>query len=80
VPEQLDAAGRGRIQPAQQVQQRALARARGADNGQRLARAHRQIDALQHAHVQRPFGKALGQPRGLQHDLARHGRRKRKNV
>ena len=37
-----------RIQPPEQVQQRALARARGADDGHRFATGDREIDAVQH--------------------------------
>ena len=66
---QVHAARGGRVQRAQQVQERALARARGADDGQRLARAHFQVHALQHGHVQAPLGEALGEAPGLQHDL-----------
>jgi len=62
---QRDAAGRRRIQPAQQVQQRALARARSTDDGHGLARAHREVHALEHGHVQPAFGEALGQASGL---------------
>ncbi len=58
---QLHGAGGGRVEPAQQVQQRALARTRGADDGQRLAGMHVQIHALEHGHVQAAFGEALGQ-------------------
>jgi hypothetical protein len=44
--QQLHRAAGGRVQPAQQVQQRAFARARGADDGQRLAGLHVQVHAL----------------------------------
>src|SRR6185369_4460228 len=43
-------AGR-RLEPAEQVQQRALARPRRADDGEGLAAPHRQVDALQHVDV-----------------------------
>ena len=65
---QLDAAGGRRVEPAHQVQQRALARARGADDGQRLAGAHVEVDAVQHGQVDAAFVEALGQAAGLQHD------------
>ena len=42
----------GASSAAQQVQQRALARTRGADDGQRLAGLDLQVDAAQHLHVQ----------------------------
>ena len=67
---QLHAAGGGRVQPAQQVQQRALARARGADDGQRLAGMHLEVDAAQHLDVEAAFGEALGQALAGQHDAA----------
>ncbi len=60
------AAGRG-IEPTEQVQQGALAAARCADDGQRLASADLQIDAVQHGEVNRPFAKAFHQPLGGQH-------------
>ena len=64
---QLDAARGRRVEPAHQVQQRALARARGADDGQRLAAVHVQVDTAQHLDVQAAFGEALGQAAGPQH-------------
>ena len=69
---EADAAGGGCIQPAQQVQQGGLARTRGADNRQCLARLNLQIHSLQHGHIQLAFGKALGQAACLQHALAHH--------
>ena len=66
--EQLDLSGGGRIEPAHQVQQRALAGARSADDGQRFAGAHVQVDAVQHGEVDAPLVKALGEPAGLQDD------------
>ena len=66
---QLDAARRGRIEPAHQVQQRALARAGGADDGQRLAHAHVQVDAMQHGEIDAAFVKALGESADLEHDV-----------
>ena len=66
---QLHAAAGGRIERAQQVQQGALAGTRGADDGQRLAGVHLQVDALQHRHVEPAFGETLGQALRLQHDI-----------
>ena len=75
---QFDLARGGRIQPAQQVQQRALARARGADDGQRLAGTHLQVDATQHLHVEcvlaAAFAEALVQAFALQDDLIHSAR------
>src|SRR5262245_19509162 len=39
------------VEGAHQVQQRALARARRADNREELAIAHLELDALQHLHL-----------------------------
>ena len=71
---QLDAARGRRVQPAQQVQQRALARAGGADDGHRLTGLHLQVDAAQHRHVQPALGEALGQALGLEDDAVEGGR------
>ncbi len=60
----------GRIEPAQEVQQGALARARGADDGHRLAGMHLQVDAAQHFDIEPAFGEALGQALGPEHDPA----------
>ena len=46
---------RGRVQPSEQVQQGALARTRGSDDGDGLARLHRQVDATQHLDIQTAF-------------------------
>ena len=62
---QLHAALRGRIQPAQQMQERALARARSAHNRQRLPGVDFQVHALQHGHIQAAFGETLGQALGF---------------
>ena len=66
-PLQAHGARRGCIQPAQQVQQRALARTRGTDDGQRLACADLQVYAVQHSHIQPAFGETLGQALGFKH-------------
>ena len=66
---QVHAARRGRIERAHQVQERALARARGAHNGQRLARVHVQVHALEHGHVEAPFSETFGQATHRQHHL-----------
>ena len=44
-----DAAGVDRVEPAQHVQQRALADARGADDGDHLALLDRDVEVAQHA-------------------------------
>ena len=44
-------AGGRRVEPAEQVQQRALARARRADDRDALAARNVEIDAQQHRHV-----------------------------
>jgi hypothetical protein len=62
---QLHLARAGRIEPAQQVQQRALAGARGADDGQRLAGMHVEVDAVQHLDVEPPSWKRLVSPRAF---------------
>jgi hypothetical protein len=72
LPFELHRALGGRIQPAQQMQQGAFARTRGAHDGQGLSSVDLQIDALQHGHVQTPFGEALGQALGLQHHFVFH--------
>ena len=46
----LDFARRGRVEPAQKVQQRALARAGGADDRDDLSRSHVQVDPDQYRH------------------------------
>ncbi|MNG28413.1 hypothetical protein D3C84_1136670 [compost metagenome] len=65
---QLDIAGGGCVQPAHQVQQGALAGARGPDDGQRLAGPHVEVDAVQHGEVDAALVEALGQAADLQHD------------
>src|SRR5690606_1298994 len=60
-----------RVEPAEQVQQRALARARRTDDRDGLARADLEIQPVEHMRPQRPFRIGLAQPVRLQHHLAR---------
>jgi len=69
LPHEPDLTAGRRIEPAEQVQQSALARTRSADDGQGLPGTDLQIHALQHLHVQRAFHKPFGQALGLQHRL-----------
>ena len=48
-----------RVEPAEDVQQRALADARGADDRHHLARLDEEIEAAQHRQRRRPHGVAL---------------------
>ena len=45
---ELDVSGGGHVQGSEQMEQRALARAAGADDGDELASGHREVDARQH--------------------------------
>ncbi len=65
----LDAAGGGLVEPAEQVQQRALAAARRADDGHLLAAADLEVDRRQDGHVQLALNEGLGEPAGAQHRL-----------
>ena len=56
----------GRVERAQQVQQRALARAALADDRQELARPNAQTHAAEHGHFDRAFAVALVQVDGRQ--------------
>ena len=58
-PAQHHAALGRRLEAAEQVQQRALARARRADDRERLAGPHAEVDALQHLHVEPRRAAAL---------------------
>jgi hypothetical protein len=58
---QVHTSAGGRIQAAQQVQQRAFARAGRTHDGQRFAPVHLQIHTLQHRDIEPPLGKTLGQ-------------------
>ena len=62
-------AGVGLIQPAQQVQQRALARARGPDDGHHLAGRHGEVDLLQDGELACALVVVLPEPLALQHGL-----------
>ena len=79
LPHQLHRARGRRVQPAQQVTQRALARTRGADDGERLAGMHLEVHAAQHLHVQPALAEALGEPLAGEHDagVRLHGRERR---
>ncbi len=66
---QLDMARTGRVQPTQQMQQRALARTGSADDGQRFAGTHLQVHATQHLHVQRAFLEALVQAGAAEYEF-----------
>ena len=72
LPAQRHATAAGRVQAAQEVQERAFTRARGADDGHRIATLHLQVNAAQHGDVQAPFGKALGQAGASQQGLTVH--------
>jgi hypothetical protein len=64
-----DPAGAGRVEPAEQMQQRALARARTADDGQGLAGPDVEVNTLQHGHVEPTFMEALAQAACAQDDV-----------
>src|SRR5262245_61531177 len=51
--EELDFAGRWRVERSQKVQKRALARAALADDGQKFTLAHFEVHAGQHGNVKR---------------------------
>ena len=68
-PHQGHAAAGRRLEAAEQVQQRALARPRRADDGQRLAGVHVQVDAAQHVHVEAAVVEALVERAALQHEV-----------
>ena len=79
---EIDAARGRRLEAAEQMQQRALARARRADDGERLAAPDLEVDALQHVDVDArraaAFGEALVQAGGDDHRLgAREPSRRR---
>ena len=60
-PSSVTAPGAGTVEAAQQVQQRALARARGADDGHRFAARHLEVDAPQHGHRDVAQAEGLGE-------------------
>src|SRR4030065_2307996 len=61
--EYLHAAAADLIQPAEQMQQRALARTRRADDRDTLAALHFEVDALEHRHLDLAEHERLGQIR-----------------
>ncbi len=67
-----DAAGGGRVQAAEHVQQGALARTGAADDSHPLPRQQVQLDAGQHLHRLRPLVVALAQVAATQHRLVIH--------
>jgi hypothetical protein len=52
------------------MQQRALARARGADDGNLLSGIDAHVDAAQHVHIEFALAETLGQALGHQHRRA----------
>ena len=60
-------ASRWRVESAQQMQQRALAGARSADDGDTLARANVEIDAHQHRNVKRSIAIRLAKTLAGEH-------------
>ena len=62
----VDGAVVGLVERAQQVQERALAGARGADDAQELAGIDLQVEAAQHAHLVGVPAVGLVQARGAQ--------------
>ena len=84
---EVDLAIVGNVQRAQQVQERGLAAAALADDGQELALPHGQAHAAEHRHFDRALAIGLLQPRGQQlrrsagrvpgHDETRAARRRR---
>ena len=66
---QVHRAAGGGIEPAQQVQQGALARAGRAHDGECLSAMHLQVHTLQHGHVEASLGKTFCQPGRSQHHV-----------
>ena len=60
------AAGR-RVQPGEQAQQRALTRARGAHDGDKLSRRHLEVDPFQDLHRTCPIADRLAKIPNLDH-------------
>src|SRR3569833_2545541 len=69
LPQQRHAATRRYIKAAQQMQQRALARTRGPDDGNRLSGIHFEVDITQYLYVDLALPEGLAQPATAQHDL-----------
>jgi hypothetical protein len=78
---EVDVALSRRLEAAEQMQQRALARSRRADDGERLAASHLEVDALEHVDVDSrraaALGEALVQSGGDDHRLGARTRRGR---
>src|SRR5512139_4153126 len=68
-PHQGDLPGSRRVETAQEVQQRTLARPRDADDGERLTGTHLEIDAPEHRYIGPTLAENLAQPGAAQHDL-----------
>ena len=66
---QLHAAGARRIEAAEQVQERALARPRGADDGHGFAARDAEIDAAQDLDIEIAFVEAFAQAAAREHRL-----------
>ncbi|MCY1558036.1 hypothetical protein D9M68_949380 [compost metagenome] len=76
--EQRDAARVGIVEPAQHMQQRALARAGRADDGDLLAGIDAHVHAAQHFDIESALAKTLGQ--ALRHQHRRTGARPARRV
>ena len=63
-----DAGGRP-VETAENLQQRGLAGAGRADDGDAFAGAHREVHALQHLEVDGPLAKRARDARGFEHDV-----------
>ena len=61
----MDRAGRGLGQAAENVQQGGFPRAGGADDGNQLALTHLEIDTLQDFHLKGAFPEGLGDAPGI---------------
>src|SRR5574340_134283 len=67
--QQADRAAGRRVEPTQQMEQGALARARGADDRKRLAGMDFKINAAEHRHIGPALAENLAEPTAAQHDL-----------
>ena len=70
LPLQADRATGRCVEPTEQMQQRAFSGTRCADDGQRLAGMHIEVNALQHGDIEPAFGETLGQATRTQDDFA----------
>ncbi len=59
------------VEPAEQLQQRRLAAARGADDRETLAGAHREVDAAQHLDAPARVRERLDESARLEHGRVR---------